>query len=99
MLRQIFQAVLLTFFLEDLTSDFLHRCWRAAFCGYKICSKFSTVDILHRGWRAVFDVLKDMHTFCTDDILHRGWRAVFDVLNHQLKYIGKEAPPLDIINI
>ena len=50
LLRQIFQAVLLTFFLEDLTSDFLHRGWRAAFCGYKIYSTFFTVDILHRSW-------------------------------------------------
>ena len=38
------------FFLEDLTSDFLHRGWRAAFCGYKIYSTFFTVDILHRSW-------------------------------------------------
>ena len=45
-------------------------------CGYKICSKFSTVDILHRGWRAVFDVLQNI-TGCTVDFLNRGWKAAF----------------------
>ena len=75
LLRQIFQAAgAIDFFLEDLTSDFLHRGWRAAFRGYKIFGTFCTVDILHRGWRAVFDVLQNI-TGCTVDFLNRGWRA------------------------
>ena len=60
----------------DLTSDFLHRGWRAAFRGYKIFSTFCTVDILHRGRRTVLDVLQNI-TGCTVDFLNRGRRAAF----------------------
>ena len=64
------------FFLENLTSDILHRSWRVAFGDYKIYSICCTVDILHRGWRAVFDVLQNI-TGCTVDFLNRGWKAAF----------------------
>ena len=73
LLKQILQAI---DFFEDLTSDFLHRGWRAAFGGYKIYSICCTVDILHRGWRAVFDVLQNI-TGCTVDFLNSGWKAAF----------------------